>query len=254
MKKLILLFVVAMAAFSSCKKIAGPKVQQAVDSLKVGLVAYYTLNNTTADSSGNNYNGTGYNLTATTDRYGKANGAFLFNGTSSYMTVNDTPALRLNGIDFTLNAWLKIYQYNASYGSIIMAKRGDSTSDGWNFGVAGYGDLTNQVGALGVITYSISGGDAPFSAGKVQLDTSKWHMVTTVYSMEKQEVKIYVDGFLDVTTENMTSPNAVTTSPLYIGADYVTGAYFLNGKLDDLRIYRRALTAKQVLALFFLPN
>jgi hypothetical protein len=252
--KRILLLPIIIIAITSCKKLDGPKAQKAVDSLKVGLVAYYTLNNTVADSSGNHFDGVAYNLTSTTDRFGKSGGAYYFNGINSYITVLDTPALRLNNIDFSLNSWVKIDQYNSSYGSIVMAKRGYNTMDGWNFGIAGYGDLTNYVGALGVVTYSISGGNDPYSAGTTKLDTLKWHMITTVYSLSKQEIKIYVDGYLDQTTENMISPSATAAVPLYIGSDYVTSGYFLKGSLDDLRIYNRALTPKEVLALYVLPN
>jgi len=256
MRKLILLLAVTITAFASCKKGNGPIIKKAIDSLKVGLVAYYPLNNSAADSSGNHFDGTAYNLTSTTDRYGKANGAYYFNGVNSYMTVQDEPQLRLNGIDFTLNSWIKIDEYNSSYGSIIMAKRGEGSTNGWNFGIAGYGDLTNYVNALGVVTYSISGGDDPYLRGNEVLDTTRWHMVTTVYTLATKQAKIYVDGNLDATStaDSLASPNSTSTAPLYIGADFVTGAYFLKGKLDDLRIYNRALTSKEVFALYVLPN
>jgi hypothetical protein len=253
-KSTIIYFIFLVGLLPACKKLNGPKAQKAIDSLKVGLIAYYPFNNSAVDSSGNNNNGVAYNVTSTTDRYGKPNSAFYFDGTDSYIKVRDTTKLRLDSTDFTLNSWINIEAYNSSYGSIIMAKRNNGSGNGWNFGIAGYGDLTNYVGALGVVTYSISGGGDPYSAGTVVLDTNKWHMVTTVYSLSKREVKIYVDGFLDVTTENMASPNSGTTADLYIGMDHATGMYFLKGKLDDLRIYNRALTNKEVLALYILPN
>jgi len=255
MKKLLLLLLAA-ATLASCSKLNNPvKVNKAIDSLKVGLVAYYPLNSNANDGSGNNNNGTAYNVTPTTDRFGKANSAYYFDGVDSYIKVRDTTSLRLNNTDFTLNSWVQLDAYNSSYGSIIMAKRGNGSGNGWNFGIAGYADLTNAVDADGIVTYSISGGNDPFAAGKVKIDTTnKWHMLTTVYSNSKQEVKIYVDGFLDTTTENMATPSSITTADLYIGADYVTSAYFIKGKMDDLRIYNRALSNKEVLALFVLPN
>jgi hypothetical protein len=41
---------------------------------------------------------------------------------------------------------------------------------------------------------------------------------------------------------------------MYVGASYITGARFLKDKWDDMRIYNRALSNKQVLALYLLPN
>ena len=66
------------------------------DRLKIGLLAYYPFNNSTNDLSGHNFNGVAYNLTSSSDRFGKPNAAYSFNGTSSYIKIKDKQALRLN--------------------------------------------------------------------------------------------------------------------------------------------------------------
>ena len=72
-----------------------------------GLVAAYSFDEgagtTAADSSGNANNGTIGSATWTTN--GVYGDALIFNGTSSFVTVNDSPSLHLN-TGMTLEAWV----------------------------------------------------------------------------------------------------------------------------------------------------
>jgi hypothetical protein len=227
------------------------------DSLKIGLIAYYPFDNSAADSSGNNYNGAGYNLTSTTDRNGHINSAYYFDGSTSYIIIKDRSAVRLSATDFTINTWVYTDSYNTSYGSVVIDKRGPGSANGWNFGVAGYGDLTNEVGALGVVTYSVSGGDDAFIAGKAVIDTDKWHMITTVYNVSQQQATIYVDGVFDNTANNIPSPTNDNTADIYIGRDNPAASpepYYFHGKIDDIRVYDRMLKPSEITKLYNLTN
>src|SRR5439155_13123475 len=72
-----------------------------------GLVAAYSFSEgtgaTVADLSGNGNTGTISNATWTTS--GKYDKALVFNGTSSIVTINDTPSLELSSA-MTLEAWV----------------------------------------------------------------------------------------------------------------------------------------------------
>lgn len=235
--------------------------KRVIDSLKVGLIAYYPFNYDSAvDSSGNGNDGTIYDITSVSDRFGKPNSAFYFNGVSSYIDVKDNAALRLSNTDFTLNSWVNMPNYSASYGSLVLSKRGPNSSNGWIYGVGGYGNLTNSVGALGTITYNVSGGPDPYAAGKVTVGLNQWHMLTVVYSFQKKQASIYVDGVLDTVTSNIPSPNALTTSDMFIGADSQgsfnpsASSYFVKGKIDDIRIYGRALNVSEISKLYHLTH
>lgn len=225
------------------------------DSLKVGLIAYYPFVGNAVDSTGRGHNGTVSGATPTTDRNGNENSAYYFNGTDNYIVVPDSKDLRLGTVSFTINAWVQIDEYNSSYGSIIVNKRGPGSDNGWNFGVAGYGDLTNDVQKLGVLTYNISGGDDPFVAGVQQLDFTKWHMTTVMYDNITNTVSLYLDGKFD-SSVHIQAPNLTSDVPMYIGADNpdVTGIYFIKGKIDDMRIYKRTLRPGELQKLYTIPN
>jgi hypothetical protein len=252
MNKLLFLLITT-AVLGSCSDLKHPNAKHdGIDSLKIGLVAYYPFNDNAADSSGHGFNGIVYGAKPTTDRNGNANAAYSFDGVRNRIRVKDAPALRLSNTDFTVNSWVFINNYDQSYGSITIDKRGAGSQNGWNFGVAGYADLTNSINAVGVVTFGVSGGDDPAAVGEIKVDTTGWHMLTTVYNVAKHEASIYVDGKFDTMAENIASPNKQTKDDMYIGGDNpnLDDAYFWNGKINDIRIYNRALSANEVHELY----
>ncbi|GAC1307738.1 MAG: hypothetical protein NVSMB24_20130 [Mucilaginibacter sp.] len=231
-----------------------------IDSLKLGLIAYYPFNNSAVDSSGNGNNGLTYGVTPVTDRFGKENSAYYFNGTNSYIDVKDNQALRLSNTDFTINSWVNVQNYSPSYASVTLCKRGINTGNGWIASIGGQGNLTNSIGIVGTAEFNVSGGPDPFASGKIAVNLNQWHMVTISYSFQYHQMSIYIDGILDTVTNNITSPNSATATDMYIGAD-TQGSfnsslsdYFFSGKLDDIRIYGRMLNTNEISKLYHLTH
>ncbi len=56
-------------------------------NLQQGLLAYYPFSGNANDSSGNGKHGTVNGASLTSDRCGKANSAYSFNGTSAYIEM-----------------------------------------------------------------------------------------------------------------------------------------------------------------------
>ena len=98
-------------------------VSQAQLFLTNGLVSFYPFNGNAHDAIGTN-NGTIYGAVLSTNRFGKSNSAYLFNGSSSYIDLGQpTNLLFIN--NFTLSAWCwfnggvnnpRIISYRESYG------------------------------------------------------------------------------------------------------------------------------------------
>jgi hypothetical protein len=61
---------------------------------------------------------------------------------------------------------------------------------------------------------------------------------------------LYIDG-LRVATSNLTKLLGYDAQPLLIGCDKESGQlnYFLNGRIDDIAIYNRALDYAEVMAI-----
>jgi len=215
-----------------------------IPSLSNGLLAYWTFDGNGKDLSGNTNTATLTNLTSTTDRLGNPNGAFYFNGSSSFASVTDKPALRLNNTDFTLNAWVKMDSYNSSYGSIIMSKRTAGINTGWTWSVTGAASSP-----IGVASYGPGGGNTN-AFGSVPVGLSSWHMVTSVYNLTNGQFNIYIDGVLDNTTSGILTANGAITASLYIGKDNASGIYYFHGSMDDVRIYNRRLSSPEIQQLY----
>lgn len=224
-----------------------------IDSLKVGLIAYYPFNYDSAvDSSEKRNDGTIFDITSVPDRFGKPNSAYYFNGSSSYIQVKDNQDLRLSNTDFTINTWVNLSDYNLSYGSFLMSKRTSGIADGWGFSITGYGFQSSGQGGIGLTYFGPGGGNA-VALGNTSMSTNRWYMITTVYNLNQQEIKVYINGILDNTISNIPPPNAQIAADIYIGRDNPsapTTGYFVKGKIDDIRIYNRMLKSSDIQKLY----
>lgn len=71
-----------------------------------GLVAYYPFNANANDESGNGFNGTVNGATLTTDRFGRTQSCYSFNGTDNYIRLPLNTG-NLNGsTQVTISAWI----------------------------------------------------------------------------------------------------------------------------------------------------
>jgi Concanavalin A-like lectin/glucanases superfamily len=191
-------------------------------------VAAYSFNEgsltTVHDASGNGNNGTlqGGASWTTSGRYGNA---ISFNGTNAYVNVPNSSSLQLTTA-MTLEAWINasvrtgvwrdvIYKGNDNY-----YLEGDSTSSKPVTGGKNIGDL--------------------FGTGA--LATNTWIHVAGTY--DGATVRLYVNG-VQVSSRAQTGTMVVSTNALQIGGDSIYGQYF-PGKIDEIRIYNRTLSAAEI--------
>ncbi|MCC8425273.1 LamG domain-containing protein [Mucilaginibacter sp. UR6-11] len=204
-----------------------------------GLLAYWSFDGNANDVSGNGNNGTAYNVTSTTDRNGVSGNAYAFNGTSSYVTVPDNVALRLNNTDYTLNAWVRVNSYGSSGMQMIAKRSSTATGYGWSLTTSGY-------------DFFGPGGGTTSSTGTtfVSASATNWHMITVTYQYSTGTLTHYVDGVAAGSySSGFPTPSATTTDPLVIGRDNIGPNYFFNGAIDDVRIYNKLLTTTEITAL-----
>ncbi|MGI9242687.1 MAG: LamG domain-containing protein, partial [Verrucomicrobiales bacterium] len=78
------------------------------------------------------------------------------------------------------------------------------------------------------------------------LDLEKWYHVTFTY--DSVRCAIYVDG--EICAEDAASPIAAGKRRVRVGAEHADGFHLLNGTIDDLIHYPRALSGEEAQALF----
>jgi hypothetical protein len=69
------------------------------------------------------------------------------------------------------------------------------------------------------------------------------------YTYDGHNVRFYVNGVLNNTSPDYNKTYAASDSPLYIGRQS-TGGYEFKGRIDDVRIYDRALSSDEVKHLY----
>lgn len=199
---------------------------------ETGLKGYWSFNGkdmsgTTAyDRSGAGNTGTLTGGAAITE--GKAGQALSFDGTDDYVDMGNATNLQI--ATGTVSAWIKTSNAGASYRAVAI--KGDA-----------YGFfLKDNV----LMAYDWGGGNVDRSTG-VNLADGVWHHVVEVFqSGVASGTTFYVDGAL-VSTTTMTV--AFQTTRLAIGNNYGQSQYF-NGRIDEPRVYNRALTAAEIASLY----
>jgi len=212
--------------------------------LRTGLVAYYPLDTDFLDYSGNTLNPTVYgDPQPAPDRHGNLNSAYYFNGVSDYLMLDNDPLICPPYV--TISAWFKA-DGNRQYGRLI-EKRHNVPAYPWSSYLLQYSRDPHLATSQMTIEGTRSVLDSDFTA-----DSNSWHLMTATY--DGGSYKLYLDGLLSA-SEARTGNITYTSMPLFIGTCHqnANNIYNFSGALDDIRIYNRALTAGEILALYDLP-
>ena len=200
-------------------------------------VALYNLDGN-ANDTGGTHNGTASNVT-----YAQSyiNQGGVFNGSSSYIYA--ASSVLSPTTNYSVSVWCKwSSKPSTSVGLVGNFKTGVSPQVG--FVVAK---------SSGENTFSFwADGTASSSAGKVNGTTNfsidTWYHVVGTY--DGSNVKIYVNGQLEGTQAYTATPGT-TDQPLVLGRWYGNYSdYYFPGKLDQIRIFNKALTASEVTTLY----
>lgn len=197
-----------------------------------GLVAYYPFTGNAGDSSGNGNHGTVNGAMLTADRFGNSNMAYTFNGTTDYIDIAATGAATGNN-GVSLSGWF-YESVNSSHVSYIVSY-GNPAFLGSSFGMGEYG-----TGGI----FSTFSGSQYDAISNILCPIKSWHNLTSVHTKDGA-ISLYLDGKI-IFSKTVTSPN-ILISDAKIGRPVWSGtSEFWEGKLDDIRIYNRALAQSEI--------
>jgi len=199
-----------------------------------GMVLHLKFDQDATDSSGNSNNGTCLgNITYEDGVFGSA---AVFDG-ESYIEVKDSDTLDLQ-TSFTISLWAyKEYNY-AKFVPYVWKDKQNNT------GFSPYMLYDHWLNCPNVFLH---GKDLnQFSMSGTMLDICQWNLITITY--DGSEVCMYQNGKLNIKKSATGIPN-ITNGNLNIGL-YSDRKVYFNGKMDDLRIYSKTLTADEVKALY----
>ena len=218
-----------------------------------GLVGWWPFNGNANDESGNGNNGTVNGATLTIDRLGQSNSAYNFDGMDDLIRIPHQNQLNLMG-DFTASIWFDISAIPTSNNNhTFMTKRDDNgtcCSPDVPFGFF----ITYQV-STAPLNFKMpscafaNSGSYNFSASDSVIIINTWNHIVFTYSFDT--LKIFLNNTLINDDYFPNSNRAANLSDLLIGSvNRELGAEWMNGVLDDIGIWNRALTQQEITDLY----
>ena len=223
--------------------------QDPATSLSNGLVGYWKMDesswdgtaNEVIDSSGNANHGIGVGATAPpTTGAGKFGNGGIFDGTEDYLSVSSNDTLRFIGSNFSLSSW--IYLESSDSGGLVYKGGGTVRT--------GYGMYQTSSNIRFIYSDTTETYDQEIS---VPATIGSWFHATLTVDKQTNLMSVYINGVpqetMDITgiDEDVSATNALEFGK--------TGSWYSNGKVDETRIYNRALSPVEIRALYnFAPG
>ncbi len=220
------------------------------ESLDVGLISYYALNQTSGaviDSRGSN---DGTNDGATRGVEGIINNSFDFDGVDDSVNFgNDTSINNIFDNGGSISVWINAT--NPGSGRIFDKSNSDAFTEGFAFFPS-----TSTSGVYGLnFGKGFSGTRGVWSSTTKNINDDTWTHVVLTYdaSSTTNDPILYVNGSSVAITESST-PVGTTASDagfnLLMGRLSTAATDFFPGRIDEVGIWNRTLNASEVLNLF----
>jgi len=231
------------ASASATVTVNNPVPPPPTDHLAAAYAFDETSGASTADSSGNGNTGVLHGATFVAGHHGNA----LAFGGADYAEAANSASLDIAGTGLTIAFWARIESTNSGVDYVLVGKPWNGSSmpsQFYQYGVE-YSNSSNKT--VDFFFGDPSGG--PHGPHRMAVSPGVWTHVA--YTYDGAIVHGYVDGVERLSSSDAGSLAARGNS-LRLGAD---GAYqqFLDGALDDLRIYGRAVTPDEVRSVMATP-
>jgi hypothetical protein len=208
-------------------------------TLTEGLVGYWSFDDWTnpgCDDSGNGNDGTVYGATWTAGKFG---GALSFDGVDDYVSAPDDTALDILG-DITISAWVYLTRGGSYQAIVTKCVGGGARNNPFDFRTTWHAEPD-----LAFVRADAVAHERVY--GTVALAMGQWYHVSV--RVENDVPDFYVDGLItgkyaDTTFTRTPTGNA---NPLLIGRR--DDGLYLNGLIDEVRVYNRALSGSEIMAL-----
>ena len=233
------IFALLVISISSLIMVRGADALPAVTE---GLVSAYEFNGDAGDGTGNGNDGTVSGAVLTTDRFGASGSAYSFDGGSSVITAGSVIIPGQQAL--SVSAWFyRTTPLPNSYTSNIV-NQADVNGDGAGFSLM-LKETTGGNSRVRFLWNDQQGGRSDVSTEDVEY--LSWNHVVGVYDGALQA--IYLNGVL---VNSVANQGAITfpSNPFRIGHEDRPEVAGFAGKIDDVYIYDRALSASEVQTLF----
>jgi len=222
------------------------------DCVDFGLAAHLPFDGNVLDVSGNDNHGTEHGPVPSDDLFGNRDGAYFFDGVDDYIEIQHSESLNLTeGVSIT--AW--IYLNSLTENMQVLQKDGNEGQHLYSLsilgedGCRGAPEICDLPKRFGLELY-LDGVSHSEIWSETSMETGKWLHVAATYG--DGEAALYLNGQPDGSYQ-VEGLVGTSTASVHIGGGIrAKKSNFLNGKLDEVRVYNRPLTEGEVRAIYLL--
>jgi hypothetical protein len=206
---------------------------------KNDLVGWWPFNCDAQDESGNGHHAESRGAVLSSDRKDIASTAYLFDGRKDHMIVSDS-CLDAGWKSYTVSVWARVDSL-----SVIASGDGSATTIINTDPHTGF-----SIAAVGNKSFGTAIGDAQksWSMGglysETQIQVGKWHHVVVV--KDSSTVTLWVDGKREKSVSGVAQLMTSAPCQIVIGKCSCYLYEFFKGKIDDIGLWKRALSAEEI--------
>ncbi len=213
-----------------------------------GLVGYWKLDETsgtrTADSSGWGNSGAligGATISTTVPSLNFSNPRSLyFDGVNDYVNTGNNNSLNRGSLPFTIAAWFKVDTAEGVGEWRPIVEKGDGDA------IVNYGLWTSANPYVNKIDFLSGNGDWGDTISTTTILPNTWYHALGTWDGTTK--RLYVNGVLEKSSVPSSTEKPVASPETFkIGGS--RGSVFLNGNVDDVRIYNRVLKPFEIVVL-----
>lgn len=202
-----------------------------------GLVGHWALDETSGTTASDEtpyLNHGTYSGGVTINQSGPYGGATAaeFDGSDDLISIADDAALKPTS-SLSIAGWVRGDAWSSGDSVDTILRKGEANPNNYQFAIAD-----------GQASFYLDANDGAGVRSTTTLYTGQWYHVAATW--DGSTVRIYVNGVLE-TTQARTGTIGIDTRTLYIGGR--PGSDQFDGRLDDVRLYNRALSAEEVALL-----
>lgn len=195
-----------------------------------GLVSHWKLNGDAHDSAGSNHGTLIGDPTWVNDP--NRGWCLDFDGEGDYVDVGDDPSLTFTE-QITVACWIRVHVFDRNWNAII------TKGDDWVLA------RTRDDDRVAFLCLGLAGGGWP-EVYSDDVNDGNWHHIAGTY--DGSRLSMFQDGNRVDSKSLQGSINSVWSRVL-IGENGQAPNRYWNGLIDDVRLYNRALTAEEIIAL-----
>jgi prepilin-type N-terminal cleavage/methylation domain-containing protein len=166
-----------------------------------------------------------------------------FDGSNDYAMIAYADKLNMHEGSITVSSWINLRTFSSSFSEIFY---GGATGSGH-----GYGYMINSSGSLYYEIHGTSGGRQFFTIN-ANISLNRWHNIVMTFDSSNNNLRLYRDGLIFDDRTISDPGDVINDSTFKIGSYHSGAVYFLDGLVDEIRIFNASVPKSQAREQYYI--